>query len=199
MLDEITSGSIQDIQGLKSGGYSIAPSVTGMPLESQYWFITLIGTGIKSGSGASSFIIADRFVNPGEIYVASFFNGNFKPWVKIATAEPPQEFNLPLPTGMNGPVFYSKDSFQKVLLMGGVSSPTAFDSDVLAGVLPVGYRPDRYFELPMTVFKSGDTFAPGIIGINSSIGQGGMVAGGVYLKGATSANFAYFDVTFHAS
>ena len=76
-------------------------------------------------------------------------------WQPIATATPPQEFDLPLAEGWNGWVKYSKDQFGRVLVYGLVAKSTALLSGDVIGTFPEGFRPSR--TCPMTITSNNST------------------------------------------
>ena len=82
-------------------------------------------------------------------------------WAKLAIAQPPQEFNLPLAEGWNGWVKYSKDQFGRVLVYGLVAKSTALISGDVIGTFPEGFRPSD--TCPMTITSNnaagGESFA----------------------------------------
>lgn len=71
----------------------------------------------------------------GEEMVTGALNGR---WAKLATATPPQEFDLPLAEGISGLAKYSKDQFGRVQLRGWVTGATA---NSVVATLPSGFRP----------------------------------------------------------
>ena len=67
-------------------------------------------------------------------------------WAKLATATPPQEFNLPLVDGISGTAKYSKDQFGIVRVYVAVlkNSGTITNNEIL-GTLPEGFRSKHNF------------------------------------------------------
>ena len=68
-------------------------------------------------------------------------------WQPLATATPPQEFDLPLAEGYtaNGGCKYSKDQFGIVRVVGNINkSSGTFASNTPFATLPAGFRPGRY-------------------------------------------------------
>lgn len=76
-------------------------------------------------------------------------------WQPIATATPPQEFNLPLADGWSGWAKYSKDQFGRVLVYGLVAKSTALLSGDVIGTFPEGFRPSQ--TCPMTITSNNST------------------------------------------
>lgn len=62
-------------------------------------------------------------------------------WYEIATATPPQEFDLPLASGFSGTAKYSKDQFGKVLLTIDITG--SYSNATVIGTLPAGFRPSE--------------------------------------------------------
>lgn len=83
----------------------------------------------------------------------------------IATATPPQEYNLPLADGITAlqPCTYYKNQFGEVTVGGSVAG--TISQDIIIGTLPVGYRPSKVIERPATI-GTGPTRYPGTIFIN---------------------------------
>lgn len=70
--------------------------------------------------------------------------------VDIATATPPQEFELPLAdnvTALYG-CKYSKDAFGRVLVYGAVAPQQALESSSALATLPAGFRPSSEQRFP---------------------------------------------------
>lgn len=80
-------------------------------------------------------------------------------WVKIATATPPQEYDLPLADGITAlqPCTYYKNQFSEVTL-GGCTSGLVSDGVTIA-TLPEGFRPDHPIERPATFTSNGNRYA----------------------------------------
>lgn len=72
-------------------------------------------------------------------------------WHTVATAEPPQEYNL---TTTNGRITYSKDQFERVYLYIYLTGITIEENKII-GTLPVGYRPSY---LVSTLARIGGSF-----------------------------------------
>ena len=82
-------------------------------------------------------------------YYRTFDGSAWHDWIPLATATPPQEFNLPLADGWSGWAKYSKDQFGRVLVYGLVAKSTALISGDVIGTLPEGFRPSA--TCPMTI------------------------------------------------
>ena len=75
-----------------------------------------------------------------------YWNTSWSKWEPIATATPPQEFNLPLVDGISGTAKYSKDQFGIVRVYVAVlkNSGTITNNEIL-GTLPEGFCPKYNF------------------------------------------------------
>ena len=87
----------------------------------------------------------------GNLYRAQYrtlSSPSFTGWRKLATATPPQEFDLPLAEGytQNNGCKYSKDQFNVVRVTFNLSKSagTIAGGEVVA-TLPAGFRPKRYW------------------------------------------------------
>ena len=72
-------------------------------------------------------------------------------WAQVATAEPPQEYDL---TTTNGRITYSKDQIGRVYLYVYLTGITIEENKII-GTLPVGYRPSY---LVSTLARIGGSF-----------------------------------------
>lgn len=77
-------------------------------------------------------------------YIRRCIGGAWQEWEKIATATPPQQFNLPLANGCGGSIRYSLDQFGVVRITGQITVPTNTTGITYIGTLPEGYRPSSY-------------------------------------------------------
>ena len=75
------------------------------------------------------------------IYTGTYNSGvyNWSGWSQMATAEHPQEYDLPLEAGFSGTAKYSKDQFGYVHLRGRVIGVSALNTAF--AYLPAGFRP----------------------------------------------------------
>lgn len=92
-------------------------------------------------------------------------DGSWKSVCDIATATPPEEYDLPLAEGITAlqPCTYYKNQFGEVTVGGSVAG--TISQDIIIGTLPVGYRPSKVIERPATI-GTGSTRYPGTIFIN---------------------------------
>ena len=100
--------------------------------------------------------------NPGITYIRRMSDisaGHWSAWEPIATATPPQVFDLPLADGITAlqPCTYYKNQFGEVTL-GGCASGSVSDGATIA-TLPEGFRPDHPIERPATFTASGNRYA----------------------------------------
>ena len=78
-----------------------------------------------------------------------------RPWREIATATPPQEFDLPLASGWSNYGVavsrYSKDQFGQVSVIIDISNAGAIASGSTVATLPAGFRPANPFDAPAII------------------------------------------------
>ena len=151
MPTEIEAG--QDLNNYVSPGLyfcdELAQSVDNIPPDS----ITGAFSLFVEKTGAYGNGVKQTFTehNPGLTYIRLMSDtsmSHWSDWKPIATATPPQEYNLPLVEGFTGYAKYSKDQFGRVLVMLQDivrTDGTAFgvNQNTLIGALPVGFRPPR--------------------------------------------------------
>ena len=117
----------------------------------------------------------------------------------IATATPPQEYNLPL-TGVsdvgNGNSRYSKDQFGEVICQISVTPGADIPSYTILATLPEGFRPKKSVSVPAMIAIDG-TRAMGQIGVNSS-GEIGYY-GATVTAGENSRIYASFSFVADAN
>lgn len=125
-------------------------------------------------------IRGDSFVRKKEAEV-------WGPWVKRATATPPQEYSLSLTEGFTpmNPCIYRKTQFNEVFV-GGSTGGTITDGTVIA-TLPEGFRPTHIVERPATFAVSG-TQAVGSVTI--------MPDGNISVHGQSAASGVVFSANF---
>lgn len=111
-------------------------------------------------------------------------------WIHIATATPPQEYDLPLAEGMSAvnPCTYRKNQFSEVSV-GGSASGTIEVGTTIA-TLPSGFRPTKTVERP-AVYSVNGAWAAGTIVVTTD--------GIVRAYGQTSATSVAFAVDFVAA
>ena len=102
-----------------------------------------------------------------EIYYNTYNpnDSKWKGWALIATANPPQEYDLPLAEGITTTqhCVYYKNQFDEVSVR-GVANGSIINSTIIA-TLPAGFRPAHAMELPATFAADGDRPA-GTISVN---------------------------------
>lgn len=76
----------------------------------------------------------------GRKFEARKYLMEWKPWVEIATATPPQEYDLTLAEGLSGTAKYSKDQFGYVHVRGRVVGVSVGKT---ISFLPEGFRPKQ--------------------------------------------------------
>lgn len=119
-------------------------------------------------------------------------------WTKLATATPPQEFNLPLAEGWSGWIRYSKDQFGKVSAYGLVAKSTALISGDFIGTFPEGFRPSNARPMPIASNSANDGKSFATSGYVHSDGRltlsGGSIATGYNLNSNLALNFEFVTV-----
>lgn len=118
-------------------------------------------------------------------------NGIWTQWKPLATAVPPQEFALPLASGVTGNYksTYYKNQFGEVAVIAALHHATALPAVV--ATLPAGYRPaiDRGFQA--TIKNSS-----GLIAWTVRIGTNGQIS---MLGAFGAATDLYFTASFLAA
>ena len=105
-------------------------------LDCQY-FVMLDGTTGRRVVLAFGYGVTDefRYVGTREILNGEWLND----WIALATATPPQEYNLPLAGGVSGTLKYSKDQMGVVRLLGQVELASNQSGIINIGTMPEGY------------------------------------------------------------
>lgn len=113
-------------------------------------------------------------------------------WVKQSTAEPPQEYSLPLAEGLvqSSASWYSMDQFNQVHVHGAISAGSgSLEWDTLVATLPEGYRPGAKIEAPAT-FASGGKNGSGAVAVSAD----GTIK--VFPDISSTQKVVYFDLFF---
>ncbi|HIY21151.1 MAG TPA: pyocin knob domain-containing protein [Candidatus Flavonifractor merdigallinarum] len=108
------------------------------PAEPGMWSLSIYATLEITGNNGTVYVARNR--DSGNIYSRQALNGSFWPWVKLATATPPPQFDLPLAEGVSGAIRYSKDQMGVVRLLGQVELSSAQSGIISIGTLPEGFR-----------------------------------------------------------
>ena len=108
-----------------------------LPNEPGHWSLSIYATLEVTGNNGTVYVARNR--DSGNIYSRQALNESFWPWVKLATATPPQQFDLPLAEGVSGAIRYSKDQMGVVRLLGQVELATNQSGIIGIGTLPEGY------------------------------------------------------------
>lgn len=168
-----------------SGTYSIGPNVIGMPFSG--------GCLAQVASDGYSVAITVWFGNTQYIRVGS--GEVWDDWDILATATPPQQFDLPLAEGLiqSSTSWYSKDQFNQVHVHGDISAGSgSLEWDTLVATLPEGYRPGAKIEAPAT-FASGGKNGSGAVAVSAD----GTIK--VFPDISSTQKVVYFDLVFLAS
>lgn len=117
-------------------------------------------------------------------------------WIHIATATPPQEYDLPLAEGLiqSSASWYSMDQFNQVHVHGAISagSSGSLGWDTLVATLPEGYRPSVKIEAAAT-FDSDGTSGCGAVAVS----EDGTIK--AFPDISAPKKVVYFDVVFLAT
>ena len=128
------------------------------PAEPGMWSLSIYATLEITGNNGTVYVARNR--DSGNIYSRQALNGSFWPWVKLATATPPQKYDLPL-TGATGTCKYSLDQFGVVRITGLI---TRDDGTTYFGTLPEGYRPAAQVVFAGCGFTDGSEIFPCTVG-----------------------------------
>lgn len=126
------------------GAFTINPAITSSGLPHLGWFLGRLDVNASSDKTITLYY-ADPFNK--EVYFNGTSSGAFSGWTPLATATPPQEYDLPL-AGVFEPengfeVTYSKDQFGVVrVALNSVQGMIPYGTFNLAA-LPVGFRPNK--------------------------------------------------------
>lgn len=131
-MNYYTAGDITAIPA-KAGSYYVGPDVTGMPIDGYGWLVSV------DSDGATTAITAHngnrRYIRYGG------YDGIWQDWVSIATATPPQEYDLPLAAGVTWLGRYSKSQDNLAMVTPMFTVAAGMTDGQLLATLPAGYRP----------------------------------------------------------
>lgn len=115
---------------------------------------------VFSGSGDNSVSVLQMFIplnlvgGKRSIY-RRVFRSTWTDWEPLATATPPQEFDLPLASGWSNYGVavsrYSKDQFGQVSAIIDITNAGAIASGSTVATLPAGFRPANPFDAPAII------------------------------------------------
>ena len=144
----------------RGGAFSAAPGCTGVP-DSAAWYVGTLEVNVISGQWSLHLINT----NTGEAFWNYTITGNWVDWTRIATATPPQEYDLPLAEGWNPyqssagsqwACTYSKDQFGIVHLCARLTTQNAIAATgTLIATIPAGFRPLKAFSVVCQVQLPG--------------------------------------------
>lgn len=118
--------------------------------------------------------------------------GHWSEWKTLATATPPQEFDLPLADGFSAaqPCTYWKNQFGAVTIGGTAEKSNGVADLTTIATLPESFRPAKNVERPATLSGGGSRYAGSVL-----IGSNGSVR----IHTPTTANVVTFAATFLAA
>lgn len=170
------------VAGLDSGwNKDIAPAATG----------TLIAVSRYQGRKFAIFNTAGL----SDLWIGSM-GSSFSGWKPFATAEPPQEYTLPLTdyvTELYG-CRYGRDQFGQVVCYGTMTPTREISTGITIATLPAGYRPTNTLRVAGIVVDQS--------GFASAIGIGIATTGEVSVRGDTvpsTAQYVSFLVAFQGA
>ena len=169
-------GILQDVNILdwavtrkRSGAFVSQPGCTGVP-NSSLWYAGNLFVNIAKSAWSIILIEASSMV----AWYNATESGVWKGWKPIATATPPQEFDLPLADGYTPQYTHSCIYYKtqetivgvNVVLVGEIPA----NSDVIIGTLPAGFRPKATCR-----GVAGSHFSPYGVGSVSIDGNGNII------------------------
>ena len=182
-----------DIDVLSIDGHYRVTSSDSVPIQAHFGQL-IVSNGINSDTtiqiifGFNNGYMAYRQAN----YNTVAGSWNWTEWFAVATATPPQEYQLPRAEGIDGSCKYYRTQDQKCHIdgvLGSALTPILTNNKVL-GTLPVGYRPIARVQRPATFLLFGGTFLAGTLFIEPN--------GTIITQTALDhgVNFAYFQMDF---
>lgn len=128
---------------------------------------------------------------PGAVWVGQIWDYEFKAWYKVATATPPQEYDLPLAEGWSGTAKYYKTQVDVCVVFLDISKASVIATGEHIATMPMGYRPSYTKMSPASIFApSGST----TIGVST---DGSILLGDVF--GQEQARNVYATIAFIAN
>lgn len=137
-----------NIMNYNSGVFSGLDTMANLPTAD--WYVSLACSNNGSSRGILSFYTGSGSTENPEAYIKAIVNGNVGRWVKLATATPPREYDLPLAAGVKK---YSEDwkncysKAQDGLVLVHLAAETISGEPparfATIATLPVGYRPAK--------------------------------------------------------
>lgn len=137
-----------DLNTLRTPGFYWCDGSTNAnrPDDSGSFCLLIEKTGSWAGNG-----VKQTFTNydSGAIYTRVSPKDIWKPWRLLATATPPQEFDLPLAEGItaHSPCTYCKTQEKIVLMRINFLTTSQLTESNQIAVLPVGFRPEKLVEM----------------------------------------------------
>ena len=127
------------MKSLKPGAYIVDNTCTGTPEDEARWILDL---AVSHGQHLCAVLTLLAQIKPAR-YWATYNAGlaKWSPWMKFSTATQPQEYDLPLASGITGTAKYYKTQEGLVVIHGWVLGASI--NTVLA-TLPEGFRPKNH-------------------------------------------------------
>lgn len=148
---------------------SINPAaMTDMPYL-DWWRGLIIGHGKEAWY--SQLVIISPSNNSKALWFRNITNNDVGGWIQVATATPPQEFDLPMTAGFatqgKNAYFKTQDGVVTVSIGAKANSTGIVTTDMTFGTLPVGYRPNTNINFSANVLDGGNRLSAAI-GITTS-------------------------------
>ena len=123
----------------KSGAFNVNPTVTAAGLPVAHWFAGFL----EVITPTYTFRVTITSASTGITYTNTTYDGEWIGWTKLPTAIPPQEYDIPLESGISNLVksAYSKDQFGIVRVNISIQAERLSGMNIRIGTLPVGFRP----------------------------------------------------------
>lgn len=154
----------------RSGSFSVSPSITTEGVPAVAWYMGYLEVS-ASGRRMTITDSSNQFLTWTNITSSSQWTG----WKPLATATPPQEFNLPLAEGWlpidarYGAVYWKTQESIVNISLSLKSDHTVTDGEIIA-TLPSGFRPKKSLKIPITVVNQNELLVHGYVDINRSDG-----------------------------
>lgn len=161
-----------------------------IPVGKKLWFYTGGQNGYYLMNDGTDFAIYDH--DNHELFSLNYARTpTIQGDVALATATPPQEFNLPLAEGMSVgyPCTYYKNQFNEVKIVGAAKGNLS--DGVLLATLPEGFRPSGACDRPVLFTISGSSF-----GGTLNVSTNGEIRCFMLQRNATDV---YFEMSFLAA
>ena len=191
----ISSGDITQIINMPSGFYIVGMPVTGMPVDNRNY--NIIWSSPHAEVKCLLAFTQEGSHENGVSYQRTCFGAGstlwWSPWKRLATAEPPAMYDLPLANGYALTYYasyYYKTQDNEVTIIGSALKDGGISNGEVFANLPIGFRPARVVESPAIFYDDSGITNPGFVTINPD--------GTMYLYQISNPKRVQFNVTFLA-